>query len=61
MSTGKILIIALIAEFILGIALGYVIADLTRAPVTSVACPTEDSCNVDYYSGAWHIVPGRPS
>jgi len=56
----KIVIIALIAG-ILGIALGYAIAQVTRSQVTSVACPTEDSCNVDYYGGAWHIVPGRPS
>jgi hypothetical protein len=33
---------------------------VVRAPA-AVTCPTEDSCNVDYYGHAWHIVLGRPS
>jgi hypothetical protein len=33
---------------------------VVKAPA-AVTCPTEDSCNVDYYGHAWHIVPGRPS
>lgn len=25
--------------------------------VVIVPCPSEDSCTVDYYDGAWHIGP----
>ena len=31
-----------------------------RAPA-AVTCPTEDSCNVDYYGHAWHITLERHS
>jgi hypothetical protein len=28
-----------------------------RDEVVIVPCPSEDSCTVDYYDGAWHIGP----
>jgi len=28
--------------------------------VTGVDCPTEDSCTVDYYDGAWHVTEVQP-
>ncbi len=28
-----------------------------RDDVVIVPCPSEDSCTVDYYDGAWHIGP----
>jgi hypothetical protein len=28
-----------------------------RDEVVIVPCPTEDSCTVDFYDGAWHIGP----
>ena len=28
-----------------------------RLDVVTVPCPSEDSCTVDYYDGAWYIGP----
>ena len=28
-----------------------------RLDVVTVPCPSEDSCSVDYYDGAWYIGP----
>lgn len=28
--------------------------------VTGVHCPTEDSCEIDYRGGAWHITEVQP-
>lgn len=32
----------------------------TSVTVTTVSCPTEDSCDADYHDGAWHVYKINP-
>lgn len=50
------------AMFVLGSGItagGFIVAG-SSAPATAIHCPTEDSCSVSYYGGAWHIAPTVP-
>lgn len=42
-----------LAALFLGIALGF-------ALFSPPHCPQEDSCTVDYFDGAWHVIPLDP-
>lgn len=48
--------VLIIVLFVLaGFTAGYVFAESQRP-----SCPTEDSCQVDYRDGEWHITEDTP-
>jgi hypothetical protein len=61
MSKGQALIIALVAEFILGILMGFAIAHITSG-TSQIQCHghTEDSCKYAWVNGKPMIVDATP-
>lgn len=48
--------VVIVGWIALSLALLFMVAD---EDTTSVPCPTEDSCAVDYHDGAYHVTPAE--